>query len=278
MCGILLSNVTTFAAKKDKITEKERNEYFSQSGFIGSSIGEGQKMYFNSKGKGYLGGPVMMTRTSYSFANDKCSNRPYMIKYRGIPMKAKYAVKKSGVKRVFICMGTNDMYSTATATFNSYKEYIQGIRKENPKVIIFIEAMPPIRGEKSALNNRNVNALNKKLSVYCKNQKDMYYIDINSVLKGNDGRMKASYCSDGYCHLTFTGYAAWTEKLCDDVDKLLIKEKRAKNAVKKAEKTKSKEDTDFAKECITKLEKSTLKDKLKKRVKKIKIVEIEGML
>lgn len=274
-CGILLCDFSVIAAKKDKITTKERNSYLSQSGFIGSSIGVGQKMYFNSKGKGYLGGPLMMVRGCYSFNNDSCSNHPYMIQYKGVPMKAKYAIKKSGIKRVFICMGTNDMYSSAESTFNSYKSYLQGIRKENPKVVIFIEAMPPIRGERSVLNNRNVNSLNKKLSVYCKKTKDMYYIDINSVLKGSDGRLKSNYCNDGYCHLSFAGYAAWTKKLCTELDKVLLMEKRAGNAVKKAEKTKQKVDVDAAKKLVKKLEKSTVKDKLNKRVKKIKVVKPE---
>ena len=255
------------------ITKKERDSYLGKSGFIGSSIGVGQKMYFDSKGKGFLGNPVMLVRGCYSFYNDQTSNTPYMIHYKGTAMKAKDAVKKSGIKRVFICMGTNDMYRTASATFEAYKDYIKGIQKKNPKVVIFIEAMPPVRRSTSSgsgLNNHNINLLNQKLAAYCKKQKDMYYIDINSVLKDKDGRLKASYCSDNYCHITFEGYAVWTNVLCDYVEQLLRDEKRAEKAVKQAGKTRLKEDIDYAKKCVGQLDNSTVKDRLKKKLKKIK--------
>ena len=62
-----------------RISEKERNAWFSDAGFIGNSIGVGQKMYFDSQGKGYLGNPVMMVRGCYSFANDASSSNEYKI-------------------------------------------------------------------------------------------------------------------------------------------------------------------------------------------------------
>lgn len=268
-------DVISFQKKSSGITvtKKERDAYFAKSGFIGSSIGVGQKMYFDSKGKGFMGNPVMLVRGCYSFQNDRSFNTPYMIHYKGTAMRAKDAVKKSGIRRVFICMGTNDMYSTADATFNAYKDYIRGIRKKNPKVVIFIEAMPPVRRSASSgsgLNNHNIDLLNRKLAAYCKKQKDMYYIDINSVLKDGEGRLKASYCSDNYCHITFEGYAVWTSALCDYVKRLLQDEKRVKMAVKQAKKTGAREDITYAKKCVEKLDKSTVKEKLKKSLKKVR--------
>lgn len=260
--------------RKKLISEKERDAYIGKSAFIGSSIGVGQKMYFNSKGKGFLGNPLVLARTSYSFMNDKNFRSAYMVQYRGVSMRAKDAIKKSGVKRAFICMGTNDIYSTGDAAFQAYREYLAGIRKVNPKVVVFIEAMPPVRSASrsgTGLKNHNIDRLNQKLEAYCKKQKDMYYIDINSVLKDKEGRLKSSYCSDNYCHLTFDGYAVWTKEVCKYVENLLESEKLATQAVKKAVKSKKREDKSYAKQRVKELEKSEKKDQLKEKIKKINL-------
>ena len=89
----IVSTPSVYAEETGKITKKERNAFYHQSGFIGSSIGVGQRMYFNSQGKNYLGHPVMMVRTCYSFYNDKHNRPKWLITYKGKPMQAKKAVK-----------------------------------------------------------------------------------------------------------------------------------------------------------------------------------------
>lgn len=268
---MLCSSVSIADAAGVKISVKERNEYFSKSAFIGNSISVGQKMYFNTQGKGFLGNPIVMARTSYSFMNDKRSNRPYMIQYKGVAYKAKDAIAISKVKRVFICMGTNDMYGSPDLVFQSYKEYLQGIRKKNPKVIIFIESMPPMCGGKKYLNNSAILKLNEKMKAYCEKTKDMYFIDIGKGLRDAKGALIRKYSSDGYVHLTMSGYKIWTDNVIAYVEKLLLQEKKADAAVKKAAKTRFAEDYNAAKELVNQLDKSTTKDGLKEKLKKIKV-------
>lgn len=260
------------SSAKAEITSKQVNSYFSKAAFIGNSIGVGHRMYFDSMGKGYLGGPTMLVKGCYSFANDKSTtNNKYKLTYKGKTLRAKDAIARCGAKRVFINMGTNDMYSSAKATYEQYVEYIKGIRAKNPKVDIFIESMTPVyyKGCKGNLNNKNVNELNRLLEKYCKGQKNIYYIDISTKMKDSHGGLKKEYTSDSYVHMTMAGYRVWTEQVVAYVKKLMINERLAEDAVNTAKESRDKADIKSAKKMVKKLEKGTVKSELSRKLKKI---------
>lgn len=252
------------------ISKKERKQYFAESAFIGSSIGVGQKNYFQYKGKYDVGRPVMMVQKCYSFMNDKSLHPQYSLVYRGKHMRAKDALKLSGVKRVFICMGTNDLWKAAASTYADYVSYIREIQKRNPKLIIFIESTPPMCSAQNRrnLNNKSINTLNKLMKKYCESRKNMYYIDISKGMREGSGGLRRKYSSDGYVHLNNSGYEVWTKNLVNAVEKLLKKEKQAEAAVQQAGKTKKAKDYKKAQNLVSRLEKSTKKDTLKKKLKK----------
>ena len=260
-------------SKTKKITSKQRKAFFKKSAFIGSSIGVGQKMYFDSEGYKTVGKPTMLVRGCYSFYNDKHARSKWLIRYNGKAMPAKKAVKKCKCKRVFIAMGTNDFHGNADVVYKDYVEYIKGIRKANPKVVIFIESTTSVTASHQGkyLNSRNIKKLNNKMKQYCKDHKDMYFIDVSSKLNTKNGHLKKKYASDNYCHLTMSAYKIWTKELVKYTDKLMQKESAAKKAVKAAEKSKSEKKVQEAKKLVNKLEKSTVKSNLNKRIKKIKV-------
>ncbi len=257
---------------KVRISGKKLKKYLSSSAFVGSSIGVGQKLYLDYEGYKYLGRPKMLVKGCYSFANDRSASSKYRISYGGYTGPAKYVIKRSGVKKVFINMGTNDLGGSVSGVFASYKTYLKGIRKVNPNIVIYIESMSPVYsgGQKGGLNNRNVNSLNAKLKKYCAGQKNMYYIDITTTLKDGSGGLKRSYTSDSYVHLTMQGYRAWTKKLVKDVKAILLQQKKAATAVKYTEKRKLKIEYVRAHKIVKQLHKSTVRTNLLKRLKKIK--------
>ncbi len=217
------------------------NEYIGESAFIGSSIGIGQRMYFNRQGKGFLGNPTMLVVGCYSFYND---TRPSgQITYTApdgteVTDMAKNLIKLSGVKRVFVNMGTNDIYMGAKKTSEKYKEYLKGIREENPEVVIFVESMTyatksTYENEKKYFSDASIDEYNSIMEQYCAENKDMYYIDVTSQMKDAEGGLAAKYCSDGYVHISFEGYRVWTDKLVSYVEKLINTENKAKEAVDK---------------------------------------------
>ena len=265
-------HVSETKADTARISDKERDAWFSDAGFIGNSIGVGQKMYFDSQGKGYLGNPVMMVRSCYSFANDESRSNEYKVTYKGQPYKARTAVKLSGVKRLFVNMGTNDLWQSPEAVYKRYIAYLSGIKKESPDVVIFIESTTPVAAghDSKELSNRKVDRLNQLMRDYCSTRKDLYYIDVNSCLKGSDGCLKSSYSSDQYVHLSMSGYAQWMKVLCAYTDQLMIAENRAADAVKTAEESLRREDFETAGEIVKALEPSTVRTKLLKRLKNIR--------
>ena len=259
-------------ASNTSISTSDRNKYYSTSAFVGSSLGLGQRNYFNSQGSGYLGNPVMLVRGCYSFANDKRAARDYIPVYKGVAMRAKDAIKKSGVDKVFINMGTNDFHSSAENTYNAYVEYLQGIRKENPKVIIFIESTTAVhaKGQKRILNTRNVKKLNAYMKEYCSKQKNMYYIDITTVMLDKGGNLSSACCSDNYVHISRKGYELWMKEVTSFTDKLMIAQRNAEDAVKSAEEGQNKEIVKYAKKKVSALKSSTFKSRLEARLKNIK--------
>lgn len=256
---------------KVKVSKKEMKKFFNKSAFIGSSIGLGQRIYMKSEGKKYMGHPKMLVKGCYSFANDKGGK--YSISYKGKSGPARYAVKRAKVKRVFINMGTNDLFEGHKKVFKRYKKYIASMKKTNKRVAIYIESMPPVYkgGQKKNLNNKNVNKLNKNLKKYCKKKKDVYYIDITTPLKDKSGGLAKKYTSDKYVHITMAGYRVWHKKVYKYVKNQLKLEKKAKVAVKYAKKLRTANEIKRAKRLVGELEKGTVKSKLKKQLKKVKV-------
>ena len=267
------TTVSTTETKKREITDKQRNRYYKSAAFIGNSLGLGQKYFFSRQGKNYLGNPKMLVRGCYSFYNDKHHCEKWMIHYNGRAMMAKNAVKACGCDKVFINMGTNDFFYSGDRVFQDYKEYIKGIRKVNPDVIIFIESTVSVTSNRQGrnLNSRNIARLNQLMKEYCKEQRDMYFIDVSSKLHTKQGHLKNMYASDNYCHLTDSAYRIWTNEMIKYTDKLMLKEADAKRAVRRAEKKKTKNTVKRAKKLVAKLDKSTLKKELYKRTKAIVI-------
>ena len=207
-------------SKDGKLTDFKVEDFFSKSVFIGNSTSEGLTTYFNSKGKKYLGGPLVAAKVSYTFNSDKAKLNGYMLKYKGTQMQAKALVKKAGSKYALIMMGTNDLVGTsASSVAKKYKSYIEGIQKENPGVVIYIQSTTPRRGTKNIknLNNDKINELNKLMKSYAESKSGVYYIDISTSLKDGDGNMKKSYCSDGYVHLNMKGYKTWVNTVVEYV-------------------------------------------------------------
>ncbi len=186
--------------------------FLSQSAFVGNSVGEGLTLYNNAKKKVPLSNAVMLTRVSYSFYADANRVSKFIPKLNGVAMPAREAIRLSGVRYAFICMGTNDLVGSSTpeGAFAKYQQYLAGIMTENPGVILFIESCTPTRPG-SNVNNDKVAKFNMYTQAYCNNFPNMFYVDIATPLTGPDGFLNAALSSDGSVHLTNKAYAIWAD-------------------------------------------------------------------
>ena len=258
--------------KDETVSTAERNSFFSTSAFVGNSVGLGQKYYFDRQGSGYLGNPLMLVRGCYSFYNDKVLSTSYVPLYKGTPMRVKDSIKKSGVDKAFINMGTNDFYSSAQNTYEQYVEYLEGIRSLNPTVAIFIESTTGVHanGQKRVLNSANVRKLNELMKDYCSKNKNMYYIDITTRMLDSYGYLSSSCCSDNYVHLTNKAYELWMEDVISFCDNLLIRQQNVEDAVKTAEESRNPKLIKTAKGKANTLKSSTFKSRMLDRINAIK--------
>jgi|GEM_PF-6954574 len=225
---VLIEGNALAATKKVKISDKRVRRFFSHSCFIGNSVMVGRMSYVKNYARKYMRYSTPLARVSWSFSNDRNKNHGFMIQYKGVEMQAKYAVKKCGKMNVFIGTGTNDLFGGVRSTFEKYKSFVYGIKKVNKKATIYIESMTPIWRGKGALNNKNIKALNKKLRKYAKTHKRVYFIPVSQALRDSHGRLRASYCSDRYVHMTAAGYKKWNDQTIQWVKKMLRLKKAKK--------------------------------------------------
>lgn len=261
-----------------RVTSGDVNRYFSRSAFLGNSVSVGLSYFFASKPRGYLGSPRVISRVSYSFRNDFYNNSNYMLHYRGVPMHAQYAVKACRARRVFIMMGTNDQFGPVSSVFNDYKRYINAIRRVNPGVVIYIESMTPCLRSRGNINNPRIHALNRYLKKYASSMKDVYFIDIATPLSDSSGRLRSSCSSDGFVHISHTGYQIWVDTVAKFVKNqlqrtataryrtALIKKSLNRKNIKLSEKRYR-----LAVKTVSRLENSRERDALKKELRSLRI-------
>lgn len=249
-----------------EVSDAQRDEYLSQSAFVGNSVSLGLTYYMDSQPDGFMGNPLMLTVGCYSFYNDESGAAQYRISYGGRTCTAREAIKASGVKAAFICMGTNDIGCGAQECYKNYVKYLKGIRSLSPELVIFIEAATPVCQPQGHVNNENMDGLNDLLKALCEKQKNMYYIDINTPLKSG-ASMNPAYSSDKYVHMNNQGYQVWCRVVSQYVKNLLKQEYLAEDAVITAVQTQEKKDIESAEKRIQKLKASAVKDELVKQLK-----------
>ncbi len=190
------------------------DEFLSKSAFVGNSISVGLYLYNNRRDNVPLGNATMLTKESYSFVNDFKSNTPYLPKLNGTPMRAKDAIRESGARYIFICMGTNDLVGAdgAENALNNFKKYIAEILEENPGITIFVESCTPSTATSNVINSK-VLAFNSYVKNYCDVYPGIYYIDIATKLSDAEGYLLPEYASDGSCHLSNAAYELWVETI-----------------------------------------------------------------
>lgn len=185
-------------------------DFFSNSAFIGNSIGVGLTNYVKRLDPNYIGTPTMLTVGCYSFRNDSAGNPKYMVSYNKTPLRAKDAVAASGAKYVFINMGTNDLFEGTEKAYTRYVNYIDEIRQTNPGVVFFIESTTPAcKG--SNVSNDKINRFNELMYQYCLTTYDTIYIDISTPMKDAEGYLQKELSSDKSVHLNNKAYEMWMD-------------------------------------------------------------------
>lgn len=257
---------------KLEISNEEADDYFKDSAMAGNSIGVGLAMYCQRQYDGFLGNTVHLSKGCYSFMNDaapitETSLHPI---YNGQKYRVKDILNAMKIKKVFLSFGMNDLnIYGVSGSADEYKKFIKEIRKANPGIKVYIVSMTPVRKPSGSLENGNISTFNSLMKEYAEKTGDVYYIDIYSDLIDGTGNLKSEYCSDGFCHLTWSAYEKWAYDLKKFARQQIIKETKAGDAVAAALESHSYEDYKKAEELVDSLDKGALKKEYRGKLKGI---------
>lgn len=195
--------------------ESGYDSYFNDAVFVGDSITQSLQLFISNRrsyGETPLGSAQFYAAQSFSLYSASNGGR---MKVDGMSMTVPEAVTKSGAAKVFFLLGVNDGTSNSPETYAAeYRAVFTAILDANPDVELFVQSLTPItaKGEKKSLNNAGTDAINEALKALC-DELGLDFIDINTPLKNTSGVLDASYSSDNYVHLNYSGAKIWVETL-----------------------------------------------------------------
>ena len=186
-------------------------DFFDDAAFLGDSITMGLRNY-NMK-YDLLGDAVFLCQKSYS-VNHAVNNSMYLT-YQGRDYKPEKALAHSGVKKVFILLGTNDIgLHSMEASMEHWEALVENIRKYSPDMQIYIQSGTPIykSGERDDVTNARMDEYNRLLQAFAE-EAGCHYIDIATMLKNEENGLAEAYCADHYIHLTYSACELWVQAL-----------------------------------------------------------------
>lgn len=188
--------------------------YFDNAAIVGDSI---TYMMLQCESKGdYLGDMLFLARGGTSLNGFVL--RYKNIYYKGREMNLEDAIAESGVGRMYILIGSNDIATPSQREnfMNNWATMVERIREKSPEVEIVIISNIPQYADLSGCQapnfleyNSNVLTYNEKLRDFCR-EKNCFYFDLYYYIQDHCGRMPEVYNLDGY-HLNDTGYKTWMQ-------------------------------------------------------------------
>lgn len=200
--------------------------YFDNVAFVGDSVS--LKLSYYASATGDLGNAQFFTAGSLGCGNAlwEVSDESVHPSYQGEKMLIEDCIAKSGVSKVYIMLGMNDigLYGIDD-TIGNYKALVARIFDKAPNVKIYVQSMTPMTSTSKiigdTLNNPNIKVYNGLLSRMCA-ENGWTFLDVASVMYDEAGEnLNRDYCSDPDglgVHFTEEGCKAWIEYLSTHTD------------------------------------------------------------
>lgn len=209
------------------VTFEDAQAYFEDAVFIGDSVGLGFQKYVEANSNSVAARISFLTSGGFGVCNalKPVSDGIPHPEYNGQKQLIWDSIQQIGAKKVILSLGVNDMNPLNNRFVSKYKEVIDKILEVNPEVEINVVSVTPVLkgAESGRINNEFIDETNIKLQEML-NENGWGYIDVNSLLKDENGGLIKGYCSDKFVHLTRSAYTnAWEtafrkmaiDKLCD---------------------------------------------------------------
>jgi len=199
------TTVTTAAAisKVNPVPEcpAQPQDYLVWSAFVG------EKGVFDMKQQGLL--------QEYNvYASETLTLENYQTEYvmlNGTTIRILSALNSAKCP-IYLMFGTDDLLKlTPQKTLDHFGNLLNQIKAAAPAAEIYILALPPVTAKqekrKDSLKNATIDEYNSLLLTTA-NQANVFFIDTNTALKNNDGRLDDAYAQDDGLHLNAEGNQA----------------------------------------------------------------------
>lgn len=198
--------------------------WFDDAVFVGDSITL-KLQYYCENNPSALGKAEFFCAGSLGYNNalwdidDSNAVHPY---YRGEVQLTENCAELTGANKVFIMLGMNDigLYGVDGAE-DGCKQLVDRIKSHTPDVKIYLESVTPILSafEYDGWNNTLIDKFNTWLKQYC-DENGYKYMDINSIVRDENGALRSEYCSDPEAmgvHFSDAACAMWIDYLKNHV-------------------------------------------------------------
>lgn len=183
---------------------KNSKDYFTDALFIGDSRTVGIAEYGTIKNATYFSNTGMSVYNIWSQKIDISSIGKVSLEE---------LLDKKNFGKVYIMLGINEIGYNMSQTAKKYQELVKYVNTKQPKAIIYLQANLHVTKEKSdsdkSINNTRINKLNSAISKMS-NNKNIFYLDVNSIFDDSSGNLRADYTSDKV-HIYGKYYKQWTE-------------------------------------------------------------------
>ena len=204
--------------------------FYASAAFVGDSVMHGLQLY-SARGVTATTNSTFLTLSSFAarHALSDVTEKSYHPLYNGEKMKTEDALALSGVDKVFVSLGLNDVRVTPKTYYENYVEFLSKIKEKCPDIKIFIVSTTyPVKSPNpnkmdraTALDYRDqLHDLNTRLYAWCRDN-DAYFVDLLSPIMSNEGFLADEYTSDNYVHLTNKAYTIWEQTLIDYANYLI---------------------------------------------------------
>lgn len=185
--------------------------FFNDAGFVGDSVT--YQLLYTTGREEQIGSPVPLFRRSASVRG--FADYTWNVMFRGTEWHIEDAVAESGVKKLFIMLGANDMgMATVEETMERWERMISRILEKSPEVEIYIQSVIPSAqgGRQLHTKNDRIAAYNSALREYAA-EHGMHFVEVGCYFEDSMGILAPCYSADGDVHLTEVAVRKWYEIL-----------------------------------------------------------------
>lgn len=198
------SSQATQGPLKNPVPQSQKLDmaYFNSCAFVGDSLSVGLSAY------NILSSDKVIASIGLNIS--KIGTEKFATSYGKV--NALEALKKRNPANIYIMLGSNGIaWMSNQSMMSNYISFIDEIKKALPKSKIYILSIPPVteNREKAAENpikNSAIDAYNSEL-LKMANSKNVYFVDINTALKNNLGKLDVAKAEKDGMHFKKATYS-----------------------------------------------------------------------